>query len=50
MWPSILQAVGTLPLADPLASVREQVDVTATDVLVLKFDFEADWASIAFKS
>lgn len=42
VWPSILQAVGTLPLADPLSSVRQQVDVSATDVLVLEFDFEAD--------
>lgn len=43
VWPEILAGVGTLPLADPLQSTRDEVRVSADPAeLVVAFDFEAD--------
>ncbi len=42
VWPEIVDAVATLPLADPLTIVRNEVTVTVTPALRVAFDFEAD--------
>lgn len=43
VWPDIVGAVATLPLADPLTIVRDQVVVApGPSALTVSFDFEAD--------
>lgn len=42
VWPEIVAAVSTIPLADRLQITRQQVEVTADDDLWIRFDLEAD--------
>lgn len=42
VWPELLTAVGTLPLADPLTLSRNEITVAVGAELVVAFDFEAD--------
>lgn len=43
VWPDLVGAIGTLPLADPLTIVRDEVAVSPEGAgLTVAFDFEAD--------